>query len=123
MNPRNPLKVLHKLLDQTVTQTKKTPKQEGARLFDLDNFTFISISNWKLDLSKMSRSVFITRPDLAEKDLNLTARDLMLHSHNNLDDTGNDLTPVSPEVNDKIESECLKLSKTYFFMRQNKQMV
>jgi hypothetical protein len=55
----NPLKVLH-------------PKLEMAD----PRFAFIGISNWKLDLSKMNRVLFIARPDLEKDDLIETCKSL-----------------------------------------------
>ena len=52
LSPYNPLKVLHPLLE------KKNMK-----------VGFIGLSNWTLDLSKMNRLIFISRPDMEQQDL------------------------------------------------------
>jgi len=52
LSPYNPLKVLHPLLE------KKDMK-----------VGFIGLSNWTLDLSKMNRLIFISRPDMELNDL------------------------------------------------------
>lgn len=52
LSPYNPLKVLHPLLE------KKDMK-----------VGFIGLSNWTLDLSKMNRLIFISRPDMEQQDL------------------------------------------------------
>ena len=52
LSPYNPLKVLHPLLE-------KKDMQVG----------FIGLSNWTLDLSKMNRLIFISRPDMELNDL------------------------------------------------------
>lgn len=52
LSPYNPLKVLHPLLE------KKDMK-----------VGFIGLSNWTLDLSKMNRLIFISRPDMELQDL------------------------------------------------------
>ena len=59
ISQNNPLKVLHPHLE---------PEEK--------KFAFIGISNWKLDLSKMNRALFIARPDLEQEDLNETCRGL-----------------------------------------------
>jgi hypothetical protein len=51
---KNPLKVLHPLLEER------------------NEIGFIGLSNWKLDLSKMNRVIFVARPDMSSKDLMLT---------------------------------------------------
>jgi hypothetical protein len=48
---KNPLKVLHPLLEER------------------NQIGFIGLSNWKLDLSKMNRVVFVARPDMSPRDL------------------------------------------------------
>jgi hypothetical protein len=51
---KNPLKVLHPLLEER------------------NQIGFIGLSNWKLDLSKMNRVIFVARPDMSPTDLMLT---------------------------------------------------
>jgi hypothetical protein len=53
----NPLKVLHSLLESTER-----------------NISFIGLSNWKLDLSKMNRVIYVARPDMDAEDLFNTCR-------------------------------------------------
>jgi hypothetical protein len=53
----NPLKVLHSLLESTDR-----------------NISFIGLSNWKLDLSKMNRVIYVARPDMDAEDLFNTCR-------------------------------------------------
>ena len=48
----NPLKVLHFLLEPSALE-----------------IGFIGLSNWRLDLSKMNRVVFVSRPDPTQSDL------------------------------------------------------
>ena len=52
VSPDNPLKVLHPLLEK-----------------ELMRVGFIGLSNWTLDLSKMNRMIYISRPDMTLKDL------------------------------------------------------
>lgn len=67
----NALKCLHPILE---------PPAGNPRLY-----SFVAISNWMLDLSKMSRAVFIPRPDPEEKDL---AEIINLEEIRNLTDAG-----------------------------------
>jgi len=50
----NPLKILHPILEP----------ENGNR-----EIVFVGVSNWKLDLSKMSRALFVARPDPGVEDL------------------------------------------------------
>ncbi len=60
------MKVLHKHLDKALQlKISKYP------------IAFIGISNWKLDLSKMNRMVFIARPDFDKECLVKTGRALL----------------------------------------------
>src|SRR5262249_52918971 len=45
---------------------------------------FVGISNWRLDVSKMSRAVFLARPELEVEDLKYTARSIMDSFDSNL---------------------------------------
>jgi hypothetical protein len=129
LNPENPLKVLHKLLDQNV-YSKESKKEEfkkdesnKPRIFDKNNFSLVSISNWKLDLSKMSRSIYITRPDLLKEDLEITSKDLMTNmykkkSSKNEEETNEDKHYNKFTENVKEISELV--SEVYAFMRKNK---
>lgn len=51
----NALKCLHPILEPPAGKPR--------------NYSFVAISNWMLDLSKMSRAIFIPRPDPEVKDL------------------------------------------------------
>ena len=61
LSPHNPLKVLHKELDDTSTP-------------------FIGLSNWTLDASKMNRLLCLNRPDFSLTELETTALSLHLSS-------------------------------------------
>ena len=56
ISKNNPLKVLHSLLE-----------------VDNVDISFVGISNWRLDASKMNRGIFLARPDLTKEDLENTA--------------------------------------------------
>lgn len=125
LNPKNPLKVLHKLLDDAhlynFDESAESSTAKKEKLFDLKNFNFISLSNWRLDLSKMSRSIYLTRPDLSIDDLLETADDLMTfgfderrmltnHEHN---------SKYQKKIRKIIEEEKENMSQTYHFFRKN----
>lgn len=121
LNSKNPLKVLHKLLDRNVHCEDEN--HAGMRLFDKNNFSFISISNWKLDLSKMSRSVYITRPDLVQEDLEDTARDLMMLSfknHQREAPAQMEQDEHFQEIQKQIDFQSTLISEGYLFLRRNK---
>lgn len=133
LNPKNPLKVLHKLLDETVSGTRswsqnepridsRPKKKVKRRLFDLKNFNFISISNWRLDLSKMSRSIYISRPDLTIEDLVRTSRDLIKFSLQGTSGAGSESHGRhGADTTAIIEEESRIISRAYNFFRQNRQ--
>ena len=60
ISPSNPLKILHSLFDYTIN----------------DNMCFVGISNWALDASKMSRVLYLARPEPSLEDLILTGKTL-----------------------------------------------
>ena len=63
-SPNNPLKVIHSELEYDDNEQK---------------IAFVGISNWRLDASKMNRTIFLGVPPLEEQDLVETAREI---SHN-----------------------------------------
>ena len=60
-SPNNPLKVIHSELEYDDNELK---------------VAFVGISNWKLDSSKMNRTIFLGVPPLEEKDLQDTALEI-----------------------------------------------
>ena len=60
-SPNNPLKVIHAELEYDQNENDK-------------KVAFVGISNWILDASKMNRGIFISIPDLDEKDNQNTAK-------------------------------------------------
>ena len=58
----NPLKVLHSLLE-----------------LENRDISFVGISNWRLDASKMNRELYLARPDPDEDDLKFTAVSIYTH--------------------------------------------
>ena len=40
-------------------------------------FSFVGISNWELDISKMNRVIFVGKPDLNKEDLIMTGNALI----------------------------------------------
>ena len=62
-SPNNPLKVLHSELDYDLNDEK-----------DKNNkISFVGISNWELDASKMNRGIFISIPEPDKEDIKKTA--------------------------------------------------
>ena len=64
LSKNNPLKVLHSLLEYDADVTKEDLKKRVG---------FVGISNWRLDTSKMSRVIFVARPQPTLDDLKYTA--------------------------------------------------
>ena len=60
-SPNNPLKVIHSELEYDDNDLK---------------IAFVGISNWKLDASKMNRTIFLGVPPLEKKDLENTAKEI-----------------------------------------------
>jgi hypothetical protein len=52
LSPYNPLKVMHSELEE-----------------NMGKIAFFAISNWRIDLSKQNRMIFISRPDMSKDDL------------------------------------------------------
>ena len=67
LSPSNPLKVLHSFLELDYKDKN-----------DRDKITFVGISNWKLDASKMNRGIYlnVSSPESNEKDMIETANEL-----------------------------------------------
>lgn len=108
LNSNNPLKVLHKLLDD--------PNEKDNETKSSNEIAFISISNWRLDLSKMSRSFYISRPDPQIDDLKETAYHLMTNKKNksNEDYLNNNEKEIKKQTN--------YISESYQTLRKNKNM-
>ena len=81
LSRNNPLKVLHSLLEYDVDVDSNSLKTKVA---------FVGISNWRLDTSKMNRAIFVARPDLTLRDLQLTGQDIFKSFDLNF--TGHDQT-------------------------------
>ena len=64
LSKNNPLKVLHSLLEYDADLTEKDLKMRVG---------FVGISNWRLDMSKMSRVIFVARSQPTLEDLTKTA--------------------------------------------------
>jgi E3 ubiquitin-protein ligase RNF213 len=60
VSPHNPLRVLNRILD-----TNNLP------------VSFIGLTNWNLSVSKMSRMMYVARPDMTEDDLVTTANSIL----------------------------------------------
>jgi hypothetical protein len=87
--PDNPLKVLHPLLE---------PSERKV--------SFIGLSNWKLDQSKMNRVIYIARPDMDEVDLLETCKLEMAKF-------------FFKGIGDKLEKRMEALSKAFHKFRQD----
>jgi hypothetical protein len=87
--PDNPLKVLHPLLE---------PSERKV--------SFIGLSNWKLDQSKMNRVIYIARPDMDEVDLLDTCKLEMAKF-------------IFKGIGDKLEKRLEALSKAFYRFRQD----
>ena len=64
LSKNNPLKVLHSLLEYNADTTEEDLKMRVG---------FVGISNWRLDMSKMSRVIFVARSQPTLPDLKETA--------------------------------------------------
>jgi len=79
-SPHNPLKVLHEKLDPFYNLDRRREKPEGEKeeekkepaIKQDDIVGFIGISNYKLDLAKMSRTLVLARGDPPQKKLEST---------------------------------------------------
>ncbi|MDR3548972.1 MAG: AAA family ATPase [Candidatus Pacebacteria bacterium] len=64
LSPRNPLKVLHKMLE--LENIELTPTGVG----------FIGLSNWRLDAAKMNRALYLSRLPPSTAELEQTAKEI-----------------------------------------------
>ena len=71
ISENNPLKILHSYLEMKEDKKEKDPKNIELKQIPV---SFVGISNWELDASKQNRGIFISRPNLGEKDLIETAK-------------------------------------------------
>lgn len=74
LSRNNPLKVLHSLLEYEIVDEEMLKKRVA----------FVGISNWRLDVSKMSRAVFVARPELGVQDLKFTSKAVINSFESNL---------------------------------------
>ena len=71
ISENNPLKILHSYLEMKEDKNEKEATQIELKKISV---SFVGISNWELDASKQNRGIFISRPNLGEKDLIETAK-------------------------------------------------
>lgn len=103
LSPHNPLKVLHKYLEYNIDDEKQQEKitallndrenkkstkisenQSQRRKKEINSMSipFVGISNWTLDVSKMNRNIYLSRPNPEYMDLYQTALKIILYEKN-----------------------------------------
>jgi hypothetical protein len=114
LSPQNPLKVLHKYLDYStddkeqenrmknfISKIEKENPDEKEEEQDADknnnekeikkeesqerDIAFVGISNWTIDVSKMNRNVYLSRPSPSQDDLYDTALAILKYQINKTD--------------------------------------
>ena len=124
----NPLKVLHKLFDDFAVSTKgKHPRTLTTATRHTnhvastisDSISFVSIANWRLDLSKMSRCLYVTRSDPAAEVLQKTAREILDYSIKvRIRGLASTSFTADSELMNKIHEEADRLGSVYFEFRK-----
>lgn len=126
-----PLKTLKKLLDDYCLIPK------GKILFyfkfqgDLDKnyienvienlIGFVSLSNWRLDLSVMSRCAYVIRPDPSQTVLEHTAKQLITKKYLKTNDI--EESEMEEWIKDRINMESKRISKVYFDFRKETNII
>ena len=99
LSPQNPLKVLHKYLDYSTddkaqdqrmlsllqeiprdknkTQSNQENKENQSNPRIKREIAFVGISNWTIDVSKMNRNIYLSRPSPSQDDLFDTAKAIL----------------------------------------------
>ena len=86
LSPKKPLKVLHEFLGKSALndddyggseRAETTQRRELALLRSQHTPSFIGISNWDIDASKLNRNVYLARPDLSLKDLKQSSQQII----------------------------------------------
>ena len=94
--------------------------------------SFVSISNWRLDLSKMSRCIYVTRPDLSKEDLIETSKQIItklvrkknvfraIFKNKLIEDENLKIKDLKKDIKRKIKDQSKLISKIYLKMRKNR---
>jgi hypothetical protein len=77
--------------------------------------SFVGISNWNIDASKMNRNVYLARPDLDPIDLFETGRTILTQKSENLDHRSN-------KFNLSIRNVVLFLANSYSEFRRKQKV-
>lgn len=96
LSPQNPLKVLHKYLDYS-TDDMEQDRRMNNLINKIRNITqevknkeaekdiaFVGISNWTIDVSKMNRNIYLSRPSPNQDDLYETALSILKYQIDSL---------------------------------------
>ncbi|KAK3603844.1 hypothetical protein CHS0354_042851 [Potamilus streckersoni] len=97
----NPLKVLHSLLEP-----------EGKQFPDV---AVVGISNWALDAAKMNRAIYLSRPEMNEKELIETGKSISKSIEKRRNDAFNEVIPSKSETFTSVEldKELQCVAKSY----------
>jgi nucleoside-triphosphatase THEP1 len=113
------LKKRKKRRKENVLNIRKEQKEECPilkqlkkwTLYSKDRVSFIGISNWNIDASKMNRNVYLARPDLDIKNLNDTGLIILKQKFQ-------DFTSRTKEFKKDVRKMVLYLAKSYSNFRQ-----
>ena len=131
LSPQNPLKVLHKYLDYStddkaqdnrmkaflneIRPVDEEEKKKGdAKKIDRD-IAFVGISNWTIDVSKMNRNIYLSRPSPNQSDLNETALSILRYQINKIDYNTSFLNKYLPKL-----ARAVSESYYQFWLKQEK---
>jgi hypothetical protein len=110
LSPQNPLKVLHKYLDYS-TDDKEQDKRMNSLICSIrekedenkakeseKDIAFVGISNWTIDVSKMNRNIYLSRPSPNQDDLYQTALSILQYQIDSLENETNFIEKYLPKL-------------------------
>jgi hypothetical protein len=87
--------------------------------------SFVGISNWDIDASKLNRNLYLARPDLTKKDLLETAKIIIQYHIKNEDKTGK-ITKEVDELSEGFSEAYIKFrssQKVSYLKKVNKRKI
>jgi hypothetical protein len=140
LSPYNPLKVLHKYLEYSTDDYKQQKEMERLKnmidgdqnsmesIEESDNnnknddeneeqkisevmIPFVGISNWTIDVSKMNRNIYLSRPTPEKEDLKETAEAIITHEMSNFKNN-------KDKIWEKLKERAEFIAQIYWEFRQ-----
>ena len=89
-----------------------SPDEESQKKTSNPAISFVGISNWTIDVSKMNRNVFLSRPNPIKQDLYETAKMIIKFEMKSIN-------PNKEDLNSSINERAKFIAQIYYNFRKN----